>query len=264
MTAPDPAKKLHALLKKLHATYGEEPADKTLEGRPPEVDALVWQFVFSFLAWEAGVARATTATKRLHTSVVDYNEMRVCLADELASVLGDRYPRALERASRLRSALNDLYRREHAVTLAGALAMPKREARVYIEALEGTPSYVAARMLLLALGGHAFPLDERIHLTLLEEEAIPPDLSLAEAESWLERQFRAGEAASAYLVLEAWLNERPAPKPPAKKPAPKPAEPPKAKAESAPEEAEKATPAKRPAVAGDKPKNPRPKKAAKE
>lgn len=268
MSAPDPAKKLSALLKKLRATYGESAVDKSGEGRPPEIDPLIWQLVFSFLSWESSVARAATVSRKLHTAVVDYNEMRVCLANELATLIGDRYPRGLERASRLRSTLNDLYRREHSVTLVTVAAMPKREARVYLESLDGTPGYVASRLLLVSLGGHAFPVDDRIYQTLLEEDAIPPDLSLADAAGWLERHFRAGDALPAYLLVEQWLNDRPPAKAPARKePAalPQPAETSKAKPDAPADDPAKpadARPAgRRPA---DKAKPPRPKKAAKD
>lgn len=267
MSAPDPAKKLSALLKKLRANYGETAADKSGEGRPAEIDPLLWQLVFSFLAWESSVAKAAAVSKKLHGAVVDYNEMRVCLANELAGLIGDRYPRGLERASRLRSTLNDLYRREHSVTLSPAAALPKREARVYLESLDGTPGYVASRLLLLSFGGHAFPVDERMYLSLLEEDAAPPDLSLTDAAGWMERQFRAGEAAPAYLLIEAWLSERPPPKAPARK---APAAPPKAAetaAEAQPGEASKTPEGRTPRrtiSSQDKTKSQRPKKTAKD
>src|SRR5262249_53707688 len=127
--------------------------------------------------------------------------------DELAGIIGDRYPRALERASRLRSTLNEIYRREHAVTLGPAAALPKREARQYLESLEGMPPYVAARMVLLARNGHAFPLHHRLHQALRDEDAVPGDLTTPDASGWLERQFRAGEAAPAYLLIEAWSTD---------------------------------------------------------
>jgi hypothetical protein len=224
VVSPDPSKKLNALLKKLRSTHGEAIADPSLEGCPEGADKLLWQLVFSFLAWEASIARAVPATKRLHGSVVDYNELRVCLNDELVRMVGDRYPRALERVTRLRSTLNDLYRREHAVTLKSLPDMPKREARQQLDSLEGLPPFVSARMLLLSLGGHAFPLDHRIHQALLAEEAAPEDFD--EAAAWLERQFRVGEAAPAYMLIEAWMNDRPLPKAPsrpAKRPAKAPA-----------------------------------------
>jgi hypothetical protein len=216
VSAPDPAKKLGTLLKRLRGSQGEACPDHAGEGRPESADPLLWQLVYSFLAWESAPSKAAAANKRLHSAVVDYNEMRVCLPDELACIIGDRYPRALERASRLRSTLNEIYRREHAVTLASAATMGKREARQYLESLEGMPPFVAARVLVLGMEGHAFPLDERLHRALLEEEAIPADLAVTDAAGWLERQFRAGEAGPAYLLLEVWMNDRAA----AAKPAP--------------------------------------------
>lgn len=215
---PDPAKKLASLLKRLRAEHDAAPRDEASEGCPETADRLLWQFVYSFLAWESTTSRAGAASKRLHGAVVDYNEMRVALPDELAGMIGDRYPKGAERAARLRSALNDLYKREHAVSLARIATMAKRDARTFLESLEGTPHFVAARMLLLALGGHAFPVDDRMLRALVDEGAVPPELEQAEAAGWLERQFRAGEAAEAYLLLERWLNERPAPKP-SKRPA---------------------------------------------
>jgi hypothetical protein len=212
VTAPDPAKKLHALLKTLRADYGELCPDAECEGCPEGADRLLWRLVYSFMAWEASPAKASHATKRLHASVIDYNEMRVCLADELSLMIGERYPRGVERCARMRSSLNELFRREHAVTMARAAGLAKREAREYLESLEGMPPYVAARMSLVALGGHAFPLDERLYQTLLEESALPADLSLDDAAGWLERQFRAGEVLQPYLLLERWMNDRPAPK----------------------------------------------------
>lgn len=218
MTTPDPAKKLVAVLKKLRAGGDAAARDGTHDDCPEHADRLLWQFVFSFLAWESTVAKAGAASKRLHTAVVDYNEMRVALVDELAGMIGERYPRSVERAARLRSALNDLYKREHGVCLNRVAEMSKRDARVYLESLEGTPPFVSARLLLLSLGGHAFPLDDRLHRALIEEGAVPPGTSLADASGWLERQFRAGEAAEAYLLLEGWMNDRPISKPPKRAP----------------------------------------------
>jgi hypothetical protein len=212
VAAPDPSRKLSALVKRLRATYGESVTDPAQAECPRGADPLLWQFVFSFLAWEAATSKASNATRKLHASVVDYNELRVCLNEELAGMIGDRYPRALERVTRLRSALNDLYRREHAVTLAKLAEMPKRDARTHLDSLDGTPPFVSARMLLLSLGGHAFPLDHRIHQALLAEDAAPANFD--EAAAWLERQFRVGEAAPAYALIEAWMNDRPQAKPP--------------------------------------------------
>ncbi|MCC6660960.1 MAG: hypothetical protein IT437_08745 [Phycisphaerales bacterium] len=214
MTATDPARKLSALLKRLRAA-GTEPVCEPARCEAGEEPA-VHELLLSFLAWEAGLHRAGPAVRKLVSGIVDMNELRVCHPDELASSLGERYPRGLERCARLRSALNDLYRREHAVTLAPLEPMPKRDARAYLESLEGMTPYVAARILLVSLGGHAMPLDERTHSALLAARAVPADLSLVDAGSWLERHVRAGDALAAHVLLEGWVTEAAA-RPPDKK-----------------------------------------------
>lgn len=205
MTAPDPSRKLAALLRRLK---GEHPGAAYEPLQAEGHDPLVLEFVYSFLAWEAGPARAEPALRRLLAAVVDYNELRVCLAEELAAFIGERYPRARERMARLKSALNDLYRREHAVHLKPLLVLPKRDARQYLESLDGVPGFVAARVALLCLDGHAFPADERIAAALREEQAAPSEGGADEVASWLERQVHSGEAREAYLLVEAWLAAR--------------------------------------------------------
>ncbi|MFN0131802.1 MAG: hypothetical protein ACKVW3_04605 [Phycisphaerales bacterium] len=223
MTAPDPVKKLASLLKKLRAVSPAPPADPALAGCPDHADPLLWQLVFAYMAWDAGPARAADATAKLHRAVVDYNEMRVCLPHELVSVIGERYPKALERMTRLRGTLNHLYKREHAVSLAKPQGLGKREAREYLESLDGMPGAVAARLTLLAFGGHAFPCDERLAAALRDLNCLPPETDHAAAAGWLERHHRAGEAAEPFLYLEAWAPDRPAPR--VRKPKAKAAEP---------------------------------------
>ncbi len=207
MSTSDPAKKLATLLHRLRSRHAGCTL-QSLEAPPnPGGDAIVEQLLLAFLAWESCGTRAAASLKRLHSVVVDYNELRVCLPDEIAEACGDRDPRALERGARMKAALNDLYRREHGVTLAPLAALPKRDARLYLESLEGVPSYVAARVLLVSLGGHAFPVDVRIHAALCGAGGLPEGLDPEGAGAWLERHFRAGEAGEAFALVEAWVGE---------------------------------------------------------
>jgi hypothetical protein len=204
LNPPDPARKIAALLKRIRGDA--ELIDPWQVGRPESADPLLWHLVFSFMAWEAGTLAAVEATCQLHLAVVDYNELRVCLPHEIAAILGGLYPRSRERAVRLRAALNDIYRREHHVSLAHLPTIGRRESRQYLESLEGVPPFVAARLSLLSLDSHAFPLDERLHAALLKERAIPDHLDVNGGTGWLERHFRAGEALEAYMTLETWMN----------------------------------------------------------
>jgi hypothetical protein len=63
-------------------------------------------------------------------------------------------------------------------------------------------------VLLVSLGGHAFPLDRRLHRVLSDAGAIEVDPYTEAAGQWVERQIRAGDALDAYLALEHHADTR--------------------------------------------------------
>lgn len=198
---PDAAKKLATLLKKLKGvTPLPEPLPDPL---PAWIEPGVEELIFSMLVWDARTSQARDAIARLRAGVVDYNELRVCFPEEIRQLLGDRYPKAAERAARIRAALNDIYKREHRVTLQAVLSAGKRDARQYLETLDGVPSFAAARVFLSSCGGHAVPVDERIRDFLAEEGVIAASEDPESVSSWLERQLKAGEAGVAYASLQS-------------------------------------------------------------
>lgn len=205
MTTPDAAKKFATLLKKLK---GVTPLPEPLpEPVPAWIEPGVEELVFSMLVWDARTSQAREAIARLRTGVVDYNELRVCFPEEIRQMLGDRYPKAAERAARIRAALNDLYKREHRVTLQAVLSAGKRDARQYLETLDGVPPFAAARVFLSSCGGHAMPVDDRIRDFLADEGVIAATEDPEALSSWLERQLKAGEASAAYGALQAGADE---------------------------------------------------------
>lgn len=202
---PDPAKALTSLLKRLADELGEPEAAEA----PPTngIDAgepVLAEFVWSFLLWESTTSRAAAATKRLAAAVVDFNELRVCLPDEMCGILGERYPRALERSQRLRAALGGVYVREHAVTLEPLASLGKREAKEYLDSLEGVPPFVAARVLVFALGGHAVPVDSRLLHRLVQAGIVPEETDAEGAAGSVERRIRAAEILGACRLFQAW------------------------------------------------------------
>lgn len=222
MTPPDPSKQLATQIKKIRAR------EASLLPEPtgfPECDGAVHTLIYSYLLWDAPSVQAHGAFKRLHESLVDYNELRVCLADELSLIIGERYPHSLERCERLRVGLQDLYQRAHAVTLAPLAEATKRETRQYLTSLEGIPSFVADRVFLLRFSGHAVPVDRRILGLLISNALIPADSGVDDAAAWLERHVRAADARDTYEALQMWSDEdgaTPKEPPPVK---PKPAAP---------------------------------------
>lgn len=202
----DHASNLQALVKRLTSKADDaEPTQRFCVGPDdPMTDPICDELIWSFLVWEAGEKRAAALASKLCETFVDLNEFRVCLTGELASFFGPTYPKAAERADRMRSSLNDIFQREHEVSLKSLSSMNKRDAKAYLESLEGIPSYVVSRTLLLGLGGHAFPLDNRLLKLLASEQAIADSETVESGSSWLERQIRSGDAAPAFVAIEAW------------------------------------------------------------
>lgn len=211
MTATEHAKEVVALMRKLRGEYGSA-IEPVASSAPPPVDPaepLLGEFVRSFMIWEATTAKADAVLKRIADAVVDFNELRICLPDELGRMMGERYPRVEERSLRLRAALNEIYHRQHAVTLEPLMTMNKRDAKDYLESLEGVPRFVSARLILLCLGGHAAPADGRIARRLVEASIAEPGCTPDAAGASLERMVRAGEMLEVYRLLQAWADDAP-------------------------------------------------------
>ena len=207
------AKKLSTLLKKLDSGA----ATAASETRDP-----IGALVMSMLLWESTTEKANAAFERLMENVVDYNDLRVSMPHETLELVGQRYPRALDRCQRLRAVLRNIYLREHAVNLERLSGLGKREVRKYIESLEGIVPYAAARVLLLCYDTHVIPVDDQLRIQLIEEEIADASVEIPEFSNWLSLQIKAGEGIGAHLALQAWIDDvagKPAPA--EKKPSPK-------------------------------------------
>ncbi len=199
MTATLNAKAFDSLIRTISGAYGE------IELAPAP---LLDQFVWSYLLWEASLADAERAFKKVTGAVVDFNELRVCLADEIVGIIGPRYPRAAERAALLKKGLHSVFLREHAVSLDHLKDANKRAARQYLESLEGVPPFVSGRVLVLGLGAHAAPLDERLLSCLAGEDVFEGDeVDLPRASSLLERHIKAEDGLSTHLLLLRWAED---------------------------------------------------------
>ncbi len=165
-------------------------------------DPVVHELVRSFLMDGAPRAGVGPALERLRASVVDYNELRVGLAEESAAALPSRYPSAFERCKRIRAALHEVFRRENGMNLAHLRDEPKRSARAYLDSLPGITPFVAARVALLSCESHAFPLDPVLLGVLERAGVVEPGLGLQTVSGRLERAIRAGEARGHYRRLE--------------------------------------------------------------
>jgi len=189
-------KKFDALVKKL--------SEKT----PPELVELdpVVQVVIGFLEWNATATSAARAHEQMMAVLVDNNDLRVSLPQELLPLIGAKYPQGAERLSRLREVLHEIYAREHAVSLDSLVGKPKKQIRAYVDSLPGITQYVAAQLALLGFGVHAMPVDDSIAHWLRAEEVVDQDASIQNIAQFIERHVKAPDAAQVHRQLRVWAD----------------------------------------------------------
>ncbi len=191
-------KKLIALLKKIRSTNRAE--------SHIQHDA-VTQLVIAYLEWNATRKSAKDAHARLMRVMVDNNDLRVSHPHEIVAILGERYPRAEERAARLHEALQEIYLREHAIEV-DLSDKSKKQVRTYFDSLPGITQYVAAQVTLLACNSHAIPVDDHMADLLREEGVVDPAATVEEIGAFLERCVKADDAVEVHLCMRAWADGR--------------------------------------------------------
>lgn len=199
---PATATKFASLLKKALLAYNGED--------PPPRDP-VMQLIVGFLQWDATREQAEDAFVAMMADLIDANDLRVSHPHELVALIGEDYPAAVERILRLREALGEVYLREHDIQMNSIAGKGKKEQRAYLDSLNGIEPYIAAQVTLLSFGGHAMPVDNKLCALLIGEGCLDEGTTPADAESYLTRLVKAGDALEAHLALQAWSDGQPMP-----------------------------------------------------
>src|ERR1035437_1460564 len=90
---------------------------KAAPAKKPEAADPVARLIRAFLEYDCDEARASVAERKITEAMVDFNELRVTPAIELAALLGVRYPFAESRCSALHRTLQSIFDREHQMRL---------------------------------------------------------------------------------------------------------------------------------------------------
>ena len=172
--------------------------------RPPRGDPIT-QMILGIFSRDLPESKAREALDRLRGMVVDYNELRVIAALELAEMLGD-YPDVRLKCEDVSRALKSIFAREHTISLDGIAELPKKELRAYLEQIEGLEAYTRARIQLQGFQRHAIPLDEAMGAYARNVRIVDKRCPLAEAERFLERQIPEQDALEfvALFKRQAW------------------------------------------------------------
>jgi endonuclease III len=173
--------------------------DAVLDEPTPPLD----QLCTSILGMETGEEKARQAIERCFQTMVDWNELRVSTPEELQEATGLANESGRLPCRDLIKALSAIYARENVLSLDHLKAMPRREARQYLESLDGVDAYAAASVMLWSLGGHAIPVNERLVAALREADLVHPDADRHEIQAFLERNVSATDGRAFCLAMRS-------------------------------------------------------------
>jgi len=169
----------------------------------------IGELIYSHLLWNATMKQADAAYKKLLDATVDMNDLRMNHVFEMIEIIGVAYPQAEERAKRLRSVLNAIYKREHNVTLDSLEGVGKRDVREYFETLNGITLFACNRVISMSFEVAAVPVDDRTLDALISNKIVHEEVSLIETSTWLGRQVKATEVLEIHACLQAWVELQP-------------------------------------------------------
>jgi hypothetical protein len=169
----------------------------------------IGELIYSHLLWNATAKQADAAYKKLIDAVVDMNDLRMNHVFEMIEIIGVAYPQAEERAKRLKSVLNAIYKREHNVTLDSLEGVGKRDVREYFETLNGITLFACNRVISMSFEVAAVPVDDRTLDALISNKIVHEEVSLVETSAWLGRQVKATEVLEIHACLQAWVELQP-------------------------------------------------------
>ncbi|HET6250944.1 MAG TPA: hypothetical protein VFE47_24865 [Tepidisphaeraceae bacterium] len=193
------ADELKSLHKKLAREY--KPVER------PVVDPLK-ALVRAAMSFDVADTRADEAMKLIDKEFVDLNELRVATELEVQEMLGQKYPAIERRVAMITAALNNIFEREHTLSLDRLKTLNKRDARQFLRELPEIHPFVEAYVMLYAFEGHAIPIDEEMLVALRDMHIADAETSLADVQKFVEHNVKAEDCHDFFTALRRFLSDR--------------------------------------------------------
>jgi endonuclease III len=189
---------LRSLVRQLVREYKPEPR------QPQEpLEALVR----AAMSYDVSDARAEEAMRAIQKEFVDLNELRVATDLEIQELLGVRYPDIERRVAMITQALNNIFEREHTLSLERLKTLSRRDARQFLRELPDIHPFVEAYVMLYGFDGHAFPIDNETLAYLREEQVVDEQTTLEDAQKFIEHNLKAEECHDFFRAIRATVFE---------------------------------------------------------
>src|SRR2546423_9109230 len=168
---------------------------------PKEPQDALRALVRSAMSYDVPDHKADDAMKAIEREFVDLNELRVATELEVQEMLGQRYPKIEERVTMITQALNNIFEREHTLSLNRLKEISRRDARQFLRELPEIHPFVEAYVMMFAFDGHTFPIDDAILSYLRDEEIVDDDTTLEDAQKFVEHHLRVEECYEFFAAL---------------------------------------------------------------
>ncbi len=177
MTTERSRRLAHKIVTALRKDYGRPPAHVS---RPAMEEMLV-----GILAEGASERKGASALSAISRYFVDWNEVRVSAACDIASAIAGLAD-AVDKAARVRFVLQRIYDLSNEMTLDFLKDQSPAEAAKLIEGMPGFPEAALARATLLVLGHEAFPPTPRVVKVCRRLALLPDGHEPAALTHWIE------------------------------------------------------------------------------
>ncbi len=184
-------------VKKAYAKISQQmPIPETPEPTDP-----LHQLAVATFAVASGEKQAAKAVDALLAIMAGWNEVRVSRPSEISKAIGNTIPDRIESCQRLMGMLESVYERENELSLKRLKQLGRREARQYLDSLEGVDEYGVASVALWSLGGHGIPIDDSLLKELKSAALVHPDATRGEVQAFLERHVSAADAKAFTIMM---------------------------------------------------------------
>src|SRR3989440_7330497 len=183
---------LKSLLRKLAKDCKPEPR--------PVLDPLQ-ALVRGAMSFDVSDNRAEEAMRCIEREFVGLNELRVATELEVQDLLGAKYPAIERRVAMITQALNNIFEREHTLSLDRLKTISKRDARQFLRELPEIHPFVEAYVMLFAFDGHTFPIDQSMLETLADEDVVEEGTSLEDAQKFVEHHLKETECYELFWAM---------------------------------------------------------------
>jgi len=160
------------------------------------------------MSYDVSDARAEEAMSAIEKEFVDLNELRVATDLEIQELLGTRYPDIERRVAMITQSLNNIFEREHTLSLDRLNEISKRDARQFLRELPDVHPFVEAYVMLMSYDGHSFPIDDEILAYLIDQGIVEEGTNLADAQKFIEHHLKAEECYDFFHAVRQVVAER--------------------------------------------------------